>query len=295
LIFNIYQNDILILNVPVSQTSVTINETVSGTYSFYITSLSNDIESEKSNLVTVSTQFRIIINGSASYTYTNNIVEITFNQSSVITFNCPTANVYVLCVGGGGGGGGSGNNYGSGGGSGGIGVVNTSIIAGDSFSITVGVKGGGAFDTTKGNPGTASSVYKGINNIITSTGGGGGNTSGGTAGISTSDYAITSYNGGAGGTYKSQNGFSLNTSPITMLTNFLYGGGGGGGGTSGGGQSGNFSIGGLQNNSSQGYNGGSAISSSYGSGGGGGGNKSGDYYNGGNGANGVVIIQFIYP
>ena len=55
--FNIYQNDVLILNVPVSQTSVTINETTAGTYSFYVTSVFNDIESEKSNSVIVSTQY----------------------------------------------------------------------------------------------------------------------------------------------------------------------------------------------------------------------------------------------
>ena len=293
--FNIYQNDILIQNVPVSQTSVTIQGNPPGTYNFYVTSLSNDTESEVSNTVTVSTQFGITINGFASYTYTNNIVEITFNQSSIITFNCPIANIYILCVGGGGGGGGSGNNYGSGGGSGGIGVVNTSIVSGNIFNITVGVKGFGALDQQKGTSGTSSSVYNGISNVITSTGGGGGNTIGGAAGTSSSIYTLTSYNGGAGGTYITENGFSLNISPITMLTNFLYGGGGGGGGFNGGGQSGNLSIGGLKNNSSQGYNGGSANSLSYGSGGGGGGNKSGDYYNGGNGANGVVIIQFTYP
>jgi hypothetical protein len=293
--FNIYQDEVLILNVPVSQTSVTIQGNPEGTYNFYVTSLSNDIESEKSNNVFVNTQIGITINGTASYTYTNNIVTFTFNQSSIITFNCPIASIYILCIGGGGGGGGAGNNYGSGGGSGGIGVVNTSIIAGNIFNITVGVKGPGAKDQQKGNPGTSSSVYNGINNVITSTGGGGGNTSGGTAGISSSIYAVTSYNGGAGGIYQLENGFSLNISPISMLTNFLYGGGGGGGGFNGGGQSGNLSIGGLKNTLQPNFNGGSANSLSYGSGGGGGGNNSGDYYNGGSGANGVVIIQFTYP
>ena len=53
--FNIYQNDTLIQNVPVSQTSITINETIIGSFSFYVTSLSNNIESEKSNIVNVNT------------------------------------------------------------------------------------------------------------------------------------------------------------------------------------------------------------------------------------------------
>jgi len=53
--FNIYQNDVFILNVPVSQTSVTITETTSGAYNFYVTSLNNDTESEKSNIVSVNT------------------------------------------------------------------------------------------------------------------------------------------------------------------------------------------------------------------------------------------------
>lgn len=292
--FNIYQNGVLILNVPVSQTSVTIQGNPPGTYIFYVTSLSNTTESEKSNVVTVITQAGIVINSSASYTYIDNVVTITITQSSIMTFNCPRDNMYILCIGGGGGG--AGGKYFTGGGSGGIGVVNTSTTIGNIFNITVGIKGGGGFGTTTGTAGTSSSVYNGIDNIITSTGGvGGGSNYGGSSGTSSSIYPITSYNGGKGGEI-AVNG--SNCSPISITTpfqSFSYGGGGGSGGYTAGGQPGNLSIGGLKEQSSQGYNGGSATETSYGSGGGAGGNKSGNTYNGGNGANGAVIIQFAYP
>ena len=95
--FNIYQNDVLILNVPVSVTSVTINDPGSGTYNFYVTSLSNDIESEKSNTVTVNTQYSY---NSENAVISNNGKTITFLQDGKITFSCETQIRYTLVGGG---------------------------------------------------------------------------------------------------------------------------------------------------------------------------------------------------
>jgi len=52
--FNIYQNGILLQNVPVSQTSFIINEPEEGTFILYVTSLSNTTESNKSNIVSIT-------------------------------------------------------------------------------------------------------------------------------------------------------------------------------------------------------------------------------------------------
>jgi hypothetical protein len=52
--FNIYQDGILIQNIPVSQTSFIINESEPGTFILYVTSLSNISESNKSNIVSVT-------------------------------------------------------------------------------------------------------------------------------------------------------------------------------------------------------------------------------------------------
>jgi len=52
--FNIYKNSILLENVPVSQTSFIINQSESGTFIMYVTSLSNITESNKSNIVSIT-------------------------------------------------------------------------------------------------------------------------------------------------------------------------------------------------------------------------------------------------
>jgi hypothetical protein len=95
--FNIYQNGVFILSVPVSQTSVTIQGNPAGTYSFYVTSLSNAIESEKSNIVVVSTEYGY---SSENTNITNNGKTITFLENGSITFYCDINIKYTLVGGG---------------------------------------------------------------------------------------------------------------------------------------------------------------------------------------------------
>ena len=315
--FNIYQNDVLILNVPVSQTSVTINETTAGTYSFYVTSLSNDIESEKSNSVIVSTQYGY---NSENAIISNGDRTITFLQNGSITFFCVNQNISITCVGGGGGGGGGssssgGGGGGSGGGGGGGGgeIITTNFVtAAITYSVIVGNGGAlglaGSSSTNGGNGtnGDSSSITGGIT-TITSIGGKGG--TGGQTSNSNGGNGGNSGSGGAGGIGGIGTGGPGGPGGIG-----INGGGGGGGGYSGG-DGGNGSINGVDGYGSGGGGGGgndfvggiggvnagngtqpnsnptSGISNK-GGGGGGGSSISGSIsQSGGNGGSGVVIIN----
>lgn len=312
--FNIYQNDVLILNVPGSQTSVTINETVSGTYNFYVTLLSNDIESEKSNIVSVNTQIGYIITGKYTATYVNGIVTILFDTpgTNTLQLTCNSINnCNLICVGGGGGGGGGGgysgqsnNNGGGGGGGGGIGYLNTTIGIG-LYTITVGSGGYNGGGHNSGSSGTESSFKQNTINYLTGTGGeyGHGISSGsvgGAGGIATSAFVYTSYNGGNGAGVSNSGINGLPTSPVMPITingiNYYFSGGGAGGNNTSplfGGGAGSNGNGGIAKASST-VNGINAVS--YGSGGGGASGTSGIINAlGGLGAQGIVIIQFAYP
>jgi hypothetical protein len=52
--YNIYINGQLYINVPYTTTIITINDLPNGNYSFYVTSLSNTIESDNSNTITIN-------------------------------------------------------------------------------------------------------------------------------------------------------------------------------------------------------------------------------------------------
>lgn len=290
--FNIYQNGVFILNVPVSQTTVNIQENLEGTYSFYITSLSNDIESEKSNTVIVNTEYSYSINDisvSPDVIISNNGKTITFLQNGSITFFCANIDLNVILVGGGAGG----------------------YSGPASISDVKGGGGGGAGETIIFS--TSSYSVNTINQIIIGTGGNGGIVSGTHAsngnqttlllntlyiangGIATvGDESLGGAAGGAGGKsggsggpqtpagYKGNNGSIVINGIITS-----YGGGSGAGGeeTSGvtttpknGGGGGGVAINGI--------NGIIPISGGQGGGGGGGTIPSstiGGVYNGGNG------------
>ena len=325
--FNIYQNGVLVLNVPVSQTSVTIQGNPAGTYSFYVTSLSNDIESEVSNTVTVSTQYKY---SSENAIITNNGKTITFLQNGSITFACPNIELNIILVGGGGGGysGPASTSDVKGGGGGGAGeTINfstSSYTINTTNQIIIGTGGNGGIAngaiSTNGNPTTLS-----LNTIYTANGGlqpGGGGSPGGAGGG-------TGGSGGATGQvgYKGNNGSIVVSGIITsygggsgaggeetpgVTTTPMNGGGGGGvaingingiipssggqGGGGGGGTSPSSPIGGIYNGGAGGIKGTSQLSGSPGLyGGGGGGGASGSTAqlkgNGGNGGNGFCIIQ----
>ena len=310
--FNIYQNDVLILNVPVSQTSVTINETIAGMYNFYVTSLSNDTESEKSNIVSVNTQIGYIITGNYTPSYDGTTITLLFDTPGTNTVQLTCSNINpqtITCIGGGGGGGGGSNSQsgnptesaGGGGGGGGVSIITGSLLTvGDINNITVGSKGSPGSGNNSGTFGNTSS-FSNINGNIIGNGGDSGKGHyegcGGGVGGSGSITFIggTVYNGGNGG-----DGYQL--SPVVTATNgsnssiIGFSGGGGGGIKTNGGGAGNIGNGGIKGASSS-STGQSPISSSYGSGGGGAGcpNDSGSFATAGSGANGVVIITFQYP
>ena len=321
--FNIYQNDILILNVPVSQTSVTINQTGSGIYSFYVTSLSNDIESEKSNSVVVNTQIGYIITGvKPSVTYVGTTVTLLFSSSGISTFEffCPRTSINLILVGGGGGGCGghptTGDNKGGGGGGGGetIQVTNPSISQGVLYSITIGSGGNGTSSYSTPGVNGASSYFSlgytaaGGQGAQGSPGGyGGGYPTNGGAGGAVGN-STTPGNGGNGSTSGNSRGGGGGGGGAGLGTN-LYGGAGGGvasnsigallsGGLGGpGGYDGN-PVGATYGGGNGGTRGNNGGNGTFGGGGGGGGGTTNQNYKqgvGGNGGNGFCIIQFTYP
>ena len=321
--FNVYQNGILILNVPVSQTSVTINETVTGTYMFYVTSLSNDIESKKSNIVSINTQQGYIITGKFTGTYDGTTVTLLFDTPGTSTFQffCNRTSTQLILVGGGGGGCGghptTGDNKGGGGGGGGetIQINNPLILSNVLYSITVGSGGNGtSVYSTPGENGSSSLFSLGYTAI-------GGQGAQGSPGGYGAQYFL---NGGAGGAVGNSSTPS-NGGNGTTSGNSRGGGGGGGGagigtnlyGGAGGGVASN-SIGTLLSGGLGGpggyygnpiganYGGGSGgygatrpgTNGTFGGGGGGGGGTSSTNYTqgiGGGGGNGFCIIQFAYP
>jgi hypothetical protein len=319
--FNIYQNGILILNVPVSITSVIIDETLAGTYMFYVTSLSNTIESEKSNEIVVSTEYGY---STENAVITNNGKTITFLINGTITIFCEGFTIVSTLVGGGGGGGGGSYVAGGGGGGGGGGEIKTlsfvstittySVIVGNGG--TNGISGKGSSDGNGGPGGNGNNSE--IIGIVISSGGYGGNGGqiGGDSGQNVGGNGGNSGSGGSGG----------NGGTTTILaTSGVLGGGGGGGcyfltfqqgangstnggdgygsGGGGGSSTNNFNnppginggIGGINagNGSLWNTNGGNGIPNKGGGGGGGQGGNSGNAYNGGNGGSGIVILNIL--
>jgi len=315
--FNIYQNELLILSVPVTQTSITITGNLPGTYTYYVTSVSNTFESEKSNIVIINTEHNYNINdiSVSGAIISNNGKTITFLTNGSITFVCSNISISVTCVGGGGGGGGGAYLNGGGGGAGGGGQISVTTFLSSITTYSVIIGNGGTFgiagssSSNGGNGGNGGSSS--ITGIITSNGGNGGNggvntTSGpggpggnggnaggggtGGTGGTTNNTGGTGINGGGGG----GGGYS-GSSGGTGSTNGVDGYGSGGGG--GGGNSGSGGIGGTNaGNGSQGDS--NAASGIPNKGGGGGGGKSGNgnvnaTWSGGNGGSGVVILNIL--
>ena len=259
---------------------------------------------------------------STSTTQTGYSYYLFYNQTNgsalttTITSN-KNITVYALLVGGGGGG------VSSGGGGGGGGVIYGSftMIAGNTYTITVG-QGGSA-----GVSGSTSSILLNGTTIVQANGGSqGGSTTGGAAGSTSttaSFIATKSSSSGTGGSRGDGVGSfdnTLNTTPFNdgIQSTILFGGGGGGsgfnsaGGAGGGGISGGSSVfggsggggGGGTNNTSlttftPGTVGGNGVGVAGGLGGrgsiGGGGGGGGGATSGGGGGNGVVMIYFPLP
>lgn len=328
--WNIYQNGILIQNVPYPLTSTIINNlTNENTYIFYVVGFNNGLQSQPSNSVSIYIPDYI---ATGSYIYSNitylgtNYNIVTFTGTGTITFSITTVN--TICVGGGGGGGGAINTLASasGGGGGGGGQVITSSLntnQNNIYSVIVGLGGSGGLGGTpgsgtttggtNGNNGNPSYISTNSSIIL--------NSNGGSGGYGSFNYALTpevrcqggqSGSGGVGGSGGGGGGAGNNGNYVTTPTN----GGGGGAGVYSGGFGGNGSLnisvpiysnafgsgggggswdepGGIGGNSNAGT-GGSGNSGPVGSGtantGGGGGG--GGNVPGGNGGSGVVIFYW---
>ena len=325
--FNIYQNGVLILNVSVLETSVTINETVAGTYSFYVTSLSNNIESEKSNTIVVSTKYGY---NSENAIITNNGKTITFLQNGSITFYCATQIKYTLVGGGASGGYDSLLRTGLAAGGGGHILNSTPFFTsiGDILNITIGLGGiapssatpngigkiggdtyiSGSYSITTSNYNYGGGGGLGFTGIAWTGGGGVGNgTTSAKGGIYNNYYSNNDNNGtgGAGGS-KTDTVFTLgNTGGANSSTaagnggngqigiDGNYYGGGGGGGIKLGGTGG---LGGLGGGGKGATNNSSAEPGKPNTGGGGGAGyylDSSRPYPSANGGSGIAIIMIM--
>ena len=317
--YNIYQNGLLVQTQPYTIKSTTIGGLILGmSYSFFITSVSNRIESLPSNIINVNILPLYNAIGYSSI-YSDPILGtgIVFENSLTtqsLTFNYPIYNINVLVVGGGGGGGLRNTlNLKPGGGGGGGGIyysITFSPSVKTTYNMTVGNGGFGANSsnnptTINGTSGTNSIISTSTGPLITSTGGGGANGSnGGVEGNS---------NGGNGGSGQNS-GTGINgldsvvpiiagtsillpfTSPSTTLN--LSGGGGSGENSSYPERGGNpgLGVGGTQGGSTNeiGVSAAQSFVNNSGFGGGGGGCPLDQFPNifAGNGGNGVIIFWF---
>jgi hypothetical protein len=91
--FNIYQNGILIGNVLYPIHTITLSN-LCGSYSFYVTSLSSDIESQSSNIVSYSNATNAPTNLSLTYNDPNSI-DLTWSPVS----NANSYNIYQIGIG----------------------------------------------------------------------------------------------------------------------------------------------------------------------------------------------------
>jgi len=212
--YNIYQDGILVQTVPYTIKSATITGLVVGvTYSFYITSVSNKIESLPSNKILYNNTLPFTASGTFSYTVdTNCNYTVTFTGSGTIIFN---SNIQVnYTVTGGGGKGGDGPNGGptvsasggGGGGGGGTNIGNFTPTSGTLYTITVGGS-------------TQSSL---ISSIITSNFG-----SNGTNGVLPPGGTVAGGAGGTGGAGTNSGGPGSNGDSNSSI----FGGAGGSGGS----------------------------------------------------------------
>ena len=284
--YNIYQNGVIIQNVPYTTTSTTISGLTTGTYSFYITSISNTTESPNSYTVIYVPFSEPTISG-LFYTLniTGNVYTYQFTSGSgTITFNSDITNAEILVVGPGGNGGpGVGvqdqnDGPGGGGGAGGdtINQSNLSFTTNQICNVVVGTNlTSSVFDTYNAAAGANGVIINGGAGLF----GGGNGGQGGNNGASTPGSNGTQYS-------------------IGSIVNTYYSGGGGGGSIGpGGGQIGSIGgAGGGGKGSDSGVQGGNCTPGALNTGGGGGGGSS---YSEGDipipgcpGGSGVVILSF---
>ena len=250
--FNIYQNGILIENVPYTTTSINIE--IFGNNTFYVTSISGTNESGPSNNVVVNyLPFTITgVDVSYNYSYANGYYIISFQNSNGynqissnynIKFNQNIGNLNYVIVGGGGGGGSSYNYPNSGGGGGAGGDISSNeinnITCDSSYNIVVGYGGAkGQYLTGvngNGGQGGPSSFYiynvnGGQGGFSVKNGGGGGiglkpNSNGGKGGI----YFPFAPNIPAGDGISDTASTNYYTIPPSSSNTYYFSGGGSGG------------------------------------------------------------------
>lgn len=215
--FNIYQNGTIIQTQPYQITSTTIyGLSLCTNYSFYVTAVSNGVESAPSNVVYNTLSLYDASGYSTIFTtenYTGVVFEYSTNPQS-ITFCFNLNNVNVLAVAGGGGGGQTlydGNPGGGGGGGGGIYYSSSFNVTAGQYDIVVGYGGNGTAIFPQYQQGGSSQISFNSIPIITVTGGGGSvqsaNSYGGAAGGP--GVGPGYYTGGSGA-----NGKYFNSSPI---------------------------------------------------------------------------------
>jgi hypothetical protein len=228
------------------------------------------------------------LTGNASYTFkvkatnANGTCADSTASNSATMPNLVVADIMLVA-----GGGGGGASYGGGGGAGGFRVLNSSLTAGTSYTVTVGAAGAAVSGTypnvNRGGKGGNSSFSGSGFTTISATGGGGGGawnvqTSGGTGGSGGGGTLETSAGGvGNEGGYTPVEGYN----GATSISGTAYGGDGGGGA---GGE-------GIQATSSQPGNGGPGTSaySSWGAATSSGQNVSGTYWYAGGGGGGYRV------
>jgi len=237
--YNIYENGIIIANVPDTTTSynVVIN---CGNNFFYVTALSNKDESQPSNTVDAfGAPYFIVTNGSQSYDIITGIYTVTYNTSGTIQFFCNnTSNnpITAILVGGGGGGAGGSNTYnttikGGGGGGGAQTIILTtnSYVNNTLYTINIGAGGTGGLPLggSGGSGGNGNATTLNLSTTYTSLGGEGGQASQG------GDGAASGTNGGAVSSPGVIPSYSNGNGGIGVNSGNSYGGGGGGGGADG--------------------------------------------------------------
>lgn len=205
--YNIYQNDILIRNVPYTITSTTIDGlTIGQSYSFYITSVSNTNESIPSNIVLFNNTLSFIATGPHTYTVDSNCnYTVNFTGNGTIIFNNANSVNYIVTGGGGKGGdgpSGGGINAASGGGGGGAGGTNTGNFSPTLTTLYTITIGGSQQPSSILSIITSNAGSNGFNgSSVTSTGGAGG--AGGAGTIPGNNGAkggnAGDFSGGAGG------------------------------------------------------------------------------------------------
>lgn len=313
--FKIYQDGSLIANTNNLNFTVTNLNPITS-YSFYVTSNFNTIESLPSNIISATTLNVVDVTGTTP-TFSGGIYTITYSTigqmgtSGTIKFNsCRVQNLNVILVGAGAGGCGGSRNFnddkgGGGGGGGETQIFNTnSFSPGIIYSVNTGNGGTGGGSASGGQtpspiPSSGSSTTLQLNYLYSSQGGfvtaGGPTGSGAAGGNGGGSYS----NGGSGGTANPSNPGSAGSSVqmISVVSGFSYGGGGGGSGAAydsptqsngggGGGVAYDFNTGTLQNPINNfGYGGTTSVGGAGGSYGGGAGSTVGGS-NGGNGSYG---------